>query len=232
MLPAHRSINTVSMQPYRRLLIRILRISVLVLFFYPLTVGAVPPVRALISGVPFTAQAPFGNWAQPWQDFCEEASVVMVAHFVLGLPLTPAVAEQEMQIIRQYEELVYHRSRDTSADETADILRKLYGFKDVRVVSVAASEDLKKELAAGRLLIVPVAGRLLKNPYFRAPGPNYHMVVVTGYDDARGVFIANDPGTRFGKGYAYGQHLLFGAIHDWNGGDIARGEKKMIVVGK
>ncbi|MDP3771758.1 MAG: C39 family peptidase [bacterium] len=212
---------------------RALRLGVLALLLCPAVAGAFPlPSRAVVSGVPFTVQAPFGNWRQPWQDFCEEASVVMAAHFVLDLPLTPAVAEQEMQIIRQYEELVYRRSRDTSADETAGILQKLYGLKNIQVLPVAASDDLKKELVMGRLVIIPVAGRLLKNPHFTSPGPNYHMVVVSGYDDARGIFITHDPGTRWGKGYTYGQKLLFGAIHDWNGGDVMRGEKKMIVVGK
>ncbi len=209
------------------------RLGVLALFFYPAVAGAATlPPRAVVSDVPFTTQAPFGNWSQPWQDFCEEASAVMAVHFVLNLPLTPAVAEQEMQIIRQYEELAYRHSRDTSADETAGGLEKLYGLKNVRVLPVATPDDIKKELAAGDVVIVPAAGRALRNPHFKAPGPDYHMVVITGYDDTRGIFIANDPGTRSGKGYAYGQKLLFNAMHDWNGGDIAHGEKKMIVVGR
>lgn len=182
--------------------------------------------------VPFTSQAPFGNWARPWQDFCEEASLVMAAHFVLRLPLTPQAAAAEMQIIKRYEELVFGRSKDTSIEETAGILRGLFGFKNVSTKVIASGEDIKKELAAGRLVIMPAAGRMLKNPYFTAPGPLYHMLVIRGFDDARNVFITNDPGTRRGEGFAYNQKVLFAALHDWNGGKVLEGQKRIMVVGK
>lgn len=182
--------------------------------------------------VPFTAQAPFGVWLQPWQDFCEEAASVMAAHFVWDLPLTPKTADLEMQLIKQYESMVLRRYRDTSAAETAGILSRLYGMRDVSVRSVASMDDIKKEIKSGKLVIVPTAGQMLDNPHYIPPGPLYHMVVVKGFDDAKNVFITNDPGTRFGESYAYNQQKLFAAIHDWNNGDVLHGEKKMIVVGR
>lgn len=187
---------------------------------------------ATIVLVPFTSQAPFGNWAQPWQDFCEEASVVMAAHFLWSAPLTPKLADAEMQIIKQYETLAFKKHKDTSADQTAAILMHLFGFKNIRTRLVTASSDIKEELSQSNIIIAPAAGRLLKNPYFTPPGPLYHMIVITGYDDERGVFIANDPGTRRGKSFVYQQDLLFDAIHDWNNGDVLNGEKKIIVVGR
>jgi len=210
-----------------------------VIFFFFL--GAVfamdaPQVRAapafVLLDAPFTSQAPFGNWASPWQDFCEEASVVMAAHFLKKLPLSPHIADLQMRIIKQYEELMWGRSKDTTVEEAALVLRVLYGAEEVETRTISSSEDIKRELAAGRLIIAPVAGRLLKNPYFVPPGPVYHMVVIKGFDDARGVFITNDPGTRRGNGFMYKQSLLFEAIHDWNGGEVMRGEKKIAVVGR
>ncbi|MBI3442447.1 MAG: hypothetical protein HY007_01660 [Candidatus Sungbacteria bacterium] len=56
------------------------------------------------------------------------------------------------------------------------------------------------------------------------------MLVVTGFDDAKNIFIANDPGTRYSKSFVYTQQKLFAAIYDWNNGDVLRGEKTMIVV--
>lgn len=187
---------------------------------------------APIISVPFISQAPLGSWAQPWQDFCEEASVVMAAHFVWGVPLTPKLAEIEMQIIKQYEEIVFKKYKDTSAAETAAILTHLFGFKNIRVRGIAAASDIKEELDRGNIVIAPVAGRLLKNPYFTPPGPLYHMLVIRGFDDNKNIFIINDPGTRRGNGFVYNQELLTAAIHDWNGGDVMRGEKNVIVVGK
>lgn len=182
--------------------------------------------------VPFTSQAPSGNWAMPWQEFCEEASVVMSVHFLLGTPLTVARGEAEMQIIKQYEQIVFKKYDDTSAEETASILKNLYGFKNISTKRITGASDITKELSHGRIVIVPTAGRLLKNPNFKAPGPLYHMLVVKGFNNVNRTFIVNDPGTRNGNGYVYDQDILFNAIHDWNGGDVLHGEKIVIVAGK
>ena len=187
---------------------------------------------ATVIPIPFTSQAPAGNWTQPWQDFCEEASIVMSAHFLWNAPLTSRLAETQMQLIKQYEELVFKKYNDTSADETASILKNLYGFKNIETRHIDSVSDITKELSQAHIVLVPAAGRLLHNPYFIAPGPLYHMVLIRGFDDVKHTFIVNDPGTRRGNGFVYDQELLFRAIHDWNGGDVMRGEKNVVVVGK
>ncbi|TSC68352.1 MAG: Uncharacterized protein G01um101466_475 [Parcubacteria group bacterium Gr01-1014_66] len=97
--------------------------------FYILLVHTSSASAAFMTqAVSFVSQAPSGNWAQPWQDFCEEASAVMTAHFLWQRPLTSSIAAQEIQIIKRYEEIVFGRYRDTSIEETAQILRELYGF--------------------------------------------------------------------------------------------------------
>lgn len=174
-------------------------------FLVPLPALAQTSKSRVVLSVPFAVQAPFGDWSQPWQDFCEEASVVMVAHFVWQLPLVPGMAELEMQIIQQYENVVFRRNRDTSAEETASILRKLYGLKNISVQSVGSTAGIKREIQNGKPVIVPAAGQMLENPYFKAPGPLYHMLVITGFDDAKNIFITNEPGTRRGESFAYDQ---------------------------
>lgn len=156
----------------------------------------------------------------------------MAAHFLQGTALTPKRAEAEMQIVKQYEEIVFRDYKDTSATQTASILTNLYGFKNISVRLIDSVSDIKEELSRGNLVLVPTAGRLLNNRYFVSPGPLYHMVVIRGFDDSRNVFITNDPGTRRGNGFVYNQDVLMNAIHDWNGGDVMRGEKNIIVVGR
>lgn len=206
------------------------------IFFFPLGLWMLTQsslARAAVAlSVPFTSQAPRGNWTSPWKDYCEEASVVMAAHFLWGAPLTPAVADFEMSLIRQFEIAAFGRWRDTPLEETADILRRLYGFSGITTALVSSADDIKKELAAGKIVIAPTAGRMLKNPYFTQPGPLYHMVVIRGFDAAKREFIVNDPGTRRGEGLRYAEDVLFKAIHDLNGGDVLNGEKKVMVVGK
>lgn len=157
---------------------------------------------------------------------------MMAAHFVFGTPLTVPVADIQMNIIKTYEELVFGRSKDNSAEEIATVLRNLYRIKNIQTKEIKTAEDIKVELSAGKIIIVPLAGRLLGNPYFTPPGPFYHMVVVKGFDDKRGVFIANDPGTRRGADYLYKYDTLFRAIHDLNNGSVLTGKKMVIVVGK
>lgn len=214
---------------------KLLFISIIILsmlFVSPLTAFVQEFPRFFSLSVPFTTQAPFENWIQPWQDFCEEASIVMAAHFVWDLPLTPEIAAFEMQLIKQYEIASWNRYQDTSIGETAEILRELYNIDTLELKPVTYVEDIKFELRKGHIVIIPFAGRMVHNPYFVPPGPRYHMAIIRGYDDDRNEFIVNEPGTRWGEAYRYNQDVLFNALHDLNVGEVEDGEKLMLVVSK
>lgn len=184
--------------------------------------------------VSFTAQAPFGDWSQPWQDACEETSVLMAMAWVRGITLTPDLAAEEILSLVDFEEEVFSYHRDTNLTDTLRLFTDFYGYKDVELAREAiTAERIKKEVAAGNLVIVPLAGELLaaENPYFTSP-PHYHMVVIRGYDDTTQQFVTNEPGTRFGDGFRYSYDLLSDAIHDWTGSPdtVFFGERAMIVV--
>jgi len=87
--------------------------------------------------------------------------------------------------------------------------------------------NIKKEIAAGHPVIVPAAGKVLPNPNFTNGGPNYHMLLIIGYDQTD--FITNDPGTRNGKNFRYTYDGLINAIHDWNPNNILDGRKAVLV---
>lgn len=179
--------------------------------------------------VPFTSQAPFGNWQLPYQEACEEASVLMMDYFLRGKSLSAAAANSEIVKLTEWEKAKFGFYEDTNAEQTAVILREYFGYKNVRVAYEISIDDIKKELTNGRPVIVPAAGRLLPNPFFHQPGPLYHMLVIKGYKN--GKFITNDPGTRRGENFLYSYESLYNAIHDWNNGDVYSGKKAMIVVG-
>lgn len=187
---------------------------------------------ATVLSVPFTSQAPFGVWTTPYQDFCEEASIVMAAHFVWNMPIPAEIADLEMRIVERYEKLALGRSNDTSAEDAFFVLKNLYGFKNISIHEIASAKDIKKELSSGKIILVPVAGRMLKNPYFTPPGPVYHMLVIAGFNDEAKIFTTNDPGTRRGKNLLYNQTVLFNAIHDWNNSDVMNGKKMIVSVGR
>lgn len=178
--------------------------------------------------VPFTSQAPYAKWELPYGEACEEASALMIHYFYQKKQFTQAIADSEIKRLVDFQTKKYGFYKDSTAEETARFIKDYWKYKKVRVVP-ATIEGIKQELANGRPVIIPAAGRLLGNPNFRQPGPLYHMLVVKGYTKD-GKFITNDPGTRKGSNYVYDQKKLLNAIHDWNGGDVNNGEKVMIIV--
>ena len=180
--------------------------------------------------VPFTSQAPHGNWVPPYKEACEEASALMAAFYFQKEPdgqIDPETADEEILRIVAFEDTFFGYNADTTAAETA-LLIENYCHLTTELVMNPTADQLKEQIAAGYPIIMPAAGRQLGNPYFTAPGPRYHMLVIKGYTEEG--FITNDPGTRHGEDYFYSTDVLLNAIHDWNGGEVELGEKVVIVV--
>ncbi len=188
-----------------------------------------PPASVLIK-VPFSPQAPNANWDALHEEACEEMSLIMVRHYLDGVPLSSADAEKEVQAMIAWEHANGYGD-DVTIAKLGDIAKALYG-SHVRVLENVTADDLRRELAQGHPVIIPAAGRLLGNPYFSGEGPWYHMLVVTGYIENG--FITNDPGTKRGEKYLYTKDVLLAAIHDWTGvkEEITQGQKKALVIEK
>ncbi|MFH0805062.1 MAG: C39 family peptidase [Patescibacteria group bacterium] len=178
--------------------------------------------------VPFTTQSPYARWTEQDEESCEEAAALIVHYYWQNKTFTQPVATQELQTIVDYEMRTFGFYKDTTAEQTAEFIRGLWGYKKVVVTYDFILDDIKKEVAQGRPVILPTAGRMLGNPNFKSPGPLYHMLVVRGW--TKRMITTNDPGPRKGEGYQYSPDVLLNAIHDWNGGDVDTGRKVMIVV--
>lgn len=179
--------------------------------------------------VPFSSQAPFTNWDYPYKEACEEMSAILIHYFLEGKNITPLIADNEILKLVEWEKKRFGTYQDTDSAQTATILREYFGHPNVVVKYDITLDDIKKELASGRPVIMPFAGRLLGNPNYRAPGPLYHMLVVKGYTKD-GKFITNDVGTRRGKDFIYRFETLLFANHDWVTSEITKGRRAMIVV--
>ncbi|MFZ6015854.1 MAG: C39 family peptidase [Patescibacteria group bacterium] len=181
--------------------------------------------------VPWMSQAPNANWDYPYQEACEEASMIMVDEFYKMNSGKIPVDEADKKILDlvkyQEDELGYYR--DTTAEETAQILRDYFNYRDVRVLPLTSALDIQAVLARGYPVIIPFWGKAIGNPNYRNGGPLYHMMVMKGYtkDDQ---FITGDPGTRKGQDYVYAFDRIMEAAHDWNDGDVQNGKKVMIIV--
>lgn len=186
--------------------------------------------------VPFTPQTPFGEWSDLRQDYgCEEASSLMVWHWLQNKPLTLQEAKAEIIALSEWQLERYNDFHDRSTGDTAEMFREYFQYDRVRVAYDIGISDIRRELASGNAVIVPVHGQKLDNPYFTPPGPVQHMVVVRGYDDETREFIVNDPGTKRGEAIRYRYDTLMTALQDYGTGwnePIEEIRSAMIVVEK
>lgn len=184
--------------------------------------------------VPFTSQAPSGDWANPmFQNGCEEASMIIAWHWLNHTPITQTSAVQEITNIANYELNLDENYNDRSAQDTAQLFKKYYNYQNVSYRVNISARDIIAELEKGNLVITPMNGQILGNPFYKAPGPAEHMIVIIGYDPTHKEFITNDPGTRHGKSYRYKVPVFEAAIRDYPTGyhePISSIQKNMIVV--
>ncbi len=180
--------------------------------------------------VPFVLQAPTANWDAVHNETCEEAAALTVHYYHTKVKsFTAAQVETQYSKMIAYENKTFGDFKDTTAAQTAKMIKDLYKYKRVDVLPMKSINDAKPHVLAGRPVIIPTAGKLLKNPNFKNGGPLYHMLTIRGWmKDGR--IITNDPGTRKGNGYVYSASTLWNAVHDWNGGKVTSGKKVMIVV--
>jgi hypothetical protein len=185
------------------------------------------PERANLD-VPMVYQAPFNVWDTEHDDACEEASALMISNYWEGKrSLTRQEMEDQILALIDYQMDAFGFFKDTNAAQTVQFMKDYLGLERVAVLPVNSIDDIRRQIAAGRPVILPADGKALKNPNFRNGGPPYHMLVVKGYTEDN--IISNDPGTRRGANWLYTNEIIMDAVHDWNGGDVKNGQPVMIV---
>ncbi len=163
--------------------------------------------------VPFIVQAPFAEWDELHKEACEEAVLIIANAWLNNQELTKEQANEQILDSVKWQEDNWGGHYDLNASETVRLADQYFGIEKIYITNVDSIDNVKYELSKGNIVIVPAAGRLLKNPYYRQPGPPYHMLVVKGYNK-KGI-ITNDPGTRLGADFIYSDDIFFKAIHDW-----------------
>ncbi len=180
--------------------------------------------------MPFASQAPTGNWDPPYDEACEEASLIIVNHYLEGTALDATIMDSDILAMVEHEE---GRGLPIDIDmfELAQVAREMFGY-DAEVVEGAGVtiERIEQELAKGNPVVLPLAGQDIGNPYYTGDGPPYHVLVVVGYDSKN--FTTHDVGTKRGENYVYRKNVLMDAIHDWNGSvdTIRNGPRRMLIV--
>ncbi|MCR4280251.1 MAG: C39 family peptidase [Candidatus Komeilibacteria bacterium] len=179
--------------------------------------------------VPFTSQAPAGDWSEPWANACEETSIIMIQHFFQGRDdLNTATAKTEILKVFKEKEETAGRSLDESMETVAEIVNSSnFGWR-AEIVSNPTLEEMRDHIESEKPILAPVYAPELNNPLYTAGGPDYHVIVISGYDDTEGVFIVQDPGTQSGANLKFSYDTIMEAIHDFNPDNYSAGEKKVI----
>lgn len=182
------------------------------------------PEKAIIN-IDFMSQAPEANWDALHEDACEEASFLMVKQYYDETSIGSASEfDRELKSMILYEDQNGYGPSIT-AEQLVKIAKEKFNM--VGQIKTASIESIEKDISLGHPVIVPAAGKLLGNPNFRNGGPNYHMLVIKGYNSSN--FITNDPGTRKGNGYVYDKNILMNAIHNYDSNDMKNGPAVYIV---
>jgi hypothetical protein len=168
-----------------------------------------------VRSVPFTTQAPLGEWSSaPWNGFAEEASMLMAMQWVRGeSTITPTQAVESLRAVGEWERALFGTNGDTSLLQVLQTFEGYYGHDAVYLSTNL--EMIEEALDNGKLVLAPINGQILDSPYYGDPAPEHHMILITSYEDD--VFIAHDPGTSQGRNIAYDKQKILESIQDLDG---------------
>lgn len=164
----------------------------------------------------FASQAPFGDWSEPWQNACEEAAIIIVKHYLDQSPLDKVIMRNEILQLVDWQNQNWGGNRNLTSEETLSMARSFYGLNG-EVIYNYDTDKIKNYIISGIPVVIPADGRKLENPNFRNGGPEYHMLVIKGYNSSQ--FITNDPGTRLGEGYLYPYNIILNSVKNPSGGE-------------
>ncbi|MBI2465003.1 C39 family peptidase [Candidatus Shapirobacteria bacterium] len=205
------------------------------------TIAPVPTI-ILESGLPnkhliktsFIPQAPEKNWHQPWQDACEEASLLTLKYYYSGKTPDVATMVADYQLLFSFESDNKFK-HDINIDNMSTISSQYLGLTP-NILENPTIKDIKKELSLDHPVIITANGKTLykENKNFRSGGPWYHSLVVLGYDDNSQKFIVHDVGTQHGAYFKYSYNLLLDSVHDFpvsgKKEEIDTGAKRILVL--
>ena len=188
----------------------------------------ISPVAAHNLTLEFHTQAPQHQWDTIHEDLCEEASLQVVLNYFNHQTVTDRQFDQQILKLRRQEIASLWHWRSTSVREIQRLVKIFHPRFTTRILENPTATDLQLEIDQSHPVLLPLAGRQLKNPYYTPPGPRYHWLVVTGYDDTG--FITQDVGTKRGANYHYPTRRLISAIHDWTSGDLTMAPARALVI--
>ena len=133
---------------------KILLFLIIVFFSWPFSgfTATNTATKEILRKVPFSSQAPYGNWKdQRQQDGCEEISSLMAIKWANNQSLTKDEALKEVLGISDWEKKKYGEYRDISASSTLNwIIYDYFNYKNAKLKTNASLNDIINELKKGK----------------------------------------------------------------------------------
>jgi len=170
--------------------------------------------------VPFTSQIPNGSWSKPWNNACEEASIIMTEGYYYGYSdiIPKKIAIDNIGSLFKIEDRVFGFNADTDAAHTALLINKYTDFS-AKIVDNPSLDQIKNQIDIGRPVISFHYAKNLenKNHRWRTGSSYYHVMVLVGYDDFKQNFLVHDSGDpNTGNFYQYSYKGIMESLKDFN----------------
>ncbi|MCX6781981.1 MAG: C39 family peptidase [Candidatus Magasanikbacteria bacterium] len=168
--------------------------------------------------VPFIIEIPDGTWTGPWKNACEEATMSMVDQYYQGVAKVSRQDSKKLMLpLFAYQDSVWGSNSDSNASRTVKIIEANLDFT-ATIKRYPTVEEIKNELRNSRPVISFHYAKNLKNPdhRFRVNGSYYHVMVISGFDEAKQEFIVEDGGAENGLDYRYGYDMIMNTLADFN----------------
>lgn len=185
--------------------------------FVPGIASATLAERVQLS-VPYIIEIPDGTWTGPWKNACEEASMSMIDQYYQGVTkVRRQDSKKLMWPLFVYQDKVWGSNSDSNASRTAQIIEANLDY-DTTIKRNPTLEEIKDELRAGRPVMSFHYAKYLSNPdhRFRVNGSYFHVMVISGFDEAKKKFIVEDGGAENGLDYLYSYDTIMNTLGDFN----------------
>ncbi len=173
----------------------------------------------LAAQVSFTVQAPYGFWSEkPWSGYAEEAIVLMLTRWAADEPLESANDKAgNLTLWGSWFIEQFGQAPNQNIDQIQAALASTNQFAALEVLDKPSIPVLLQSLELGRLLVLPINGKILESPYYADPAPEHHVLLLIGVNPDAGTFVVHDPGTSRGRALEYDQEKILESIQDLDG---------------
>lgn len=178
--------------------------------------------------VQFFPQAPYWKWHEPYDEACEEASVILAKNYIKWITQSKEEFNKELLELAEWEMSVFGDYKHTDVNQTARIIDKFFNISDYKIIDKPSISDIKYELKEWNIIIAPLYGKGLWNPYYSWDWPDYHFIVIKWYTDK--YFITHDVWTSRWEDYVYEIDTIIKNIHDWDDFLIPAWKPRIIVL--